>query len=391
MASSCGRWIAAVFAASLVAAASSTDASARTAIVGGPPVSSPVDAPWSVQIEYFLPNGTGLCTGSLIRLDRVVTAAHCIVSSDLRAYLITAGVVSVNAGADFRYAQQQFGVARLYVHPQYDRANNVNDVAVIDLSRPFEATPGVAPIPVGSRLGVRTIVRGFGWGAGAMGQLDWNEHYLDQGVMSQWRCAPARPATICTSSQAGSECFGDSGGGLVLKYPAAPVLAGVASFISDPSCAAGTISGWTDLAAPTNAAWLAGSAAPPVAPRAAAYASLEGDANVGGVDTCTSPSWSGSPSVDFEFVDYDTGDIVQRGGATHRIVEADVDHQLACVAIATNAGGTAEIDSHGYYAIAPALDPKLRLRVRGRGDVFVSDDAYVTLRFHLTFARAAAS
>jgi len=75
---------------------------------------------------------------------------------------------------------------------------------------------------------------------------------------------------------------------------------------------------------------------------------------------CTSGHWDGSPSITYEFVDTRTKEVLQRDARgslllTSRLTGATI----ACRAIATNAGGSARIETNSAAGVGAA--PKLEI------------------------------
>ena len=114
--------------------------------------------------------------------------------------------------------------------------------------------------------------------------------------------------------------------------------------------------GQTDLSSPEIASWLAGDDSPVLAPRSDARAGLNR------VDQstaeCVHPAWSGSPSVDFEFVDRVSGAVLSRGSSRLRVERGQAARDVWCVSVASNGGGVSEaLSSRGLRLSPPAVGP----------------------------------
>ena len=76
----------------------------------------------------------------VILFKKIITAAHCILSTNPKSWKIRAGHLTRND----RESQIRT-VVRLYKHPRYDSRNNNNDITVMIVSPPFEITGRVRP------------------------------------------------------------------------------------------------------------------------------------------------------------------------------------------------------------------------------------------------------
>ncbi len=190
----------------------------------GPIVTSAGQAPWSVVLVANTSGGEQQCSGSLIDLTHVLTAAHCVFDDGTgqliapSGFVINAGIaselpasVAVNVGA-----LEVLRVAAVRVMPGYvyasDTAGVANDVAELTLATPATPTSTVQPIavaPVGAspQPGATTSV--YGWGQSTTGISDQNEHLLTQTVLQPWTCDSGVSARICTVSATADSCPGD--------------------------------------------------------------------------------------------------------------------------------------------------------------------------------------
>jgi hypothetical protein len=364
------QWVFLVGVVVLLSAAPSAWAAGKPKqIVGGNIVTSPEEAPWSVFISATNAEGATLCSGSLIAPDRVVTAGHCVFDNGRQrpssAFSVIAGIVDGRLGADWSRIQAR-QVASSAAHPYYDPAQRGYDIAVLALSHPFDVS-GAAVRPIAPATAPASAVRVYGWGQTGETSRDDRLHSLNQSLVRAFRCLNGVPATLCGQTPTGATCFGDSGGGLVIPT-SPPQLLGVDSIgvaDVDVGCDLGERTGYVDVTAPTIASWLAGDTRPAPGPRATSRAAISpGDPLV-----CSSPSWSGDPQVSFDFLSADTGQVLQSGPATYRANGADLGRPVTCVAVARNAGGTAEA-----LAATPVTmyDPGLGLQVAPSGLLTVS-------------------
>lgn len=134
-------------------------------IVGGHPARIE-DSPWQVALifgQYKEPFRAQFCGGSIINVDWVVTAAHCIVNDSVNRNPANVDVIAnttfYNSGGD------RVGVKEVIVHEKYKPTNNDFDIALLHLgSHVAKLTPIVLPrsadpLPPDTKLIVT------GWGA----------------------------------------------------------------------------------------------------------------------------------------------------------------------------------------------------------------------------------
>lgn len=193
-----------------------------------------------------------LCTGTLVRPNVVMAAAHCFFQADLAGnptadlepvanFRVAAGVGSLfDATGD-----QLYGVTRFAVHPGYDNVNGseelgpeVDDIALMVLDRDVTQVAVVPLLGLDERdqLAEGTTVTISGYGASA---LDRDGPY-DAGEL---RIAEVGVATLAATEMllvgaAGQDtCPGDSGGPVYLFVDGAPRVVGITSR-GDPNATA---------------------------------------------------------------------------------------------------------------------------------------------------------
>ena len=114
--------------------------------------------------------GTGFCTGTLIAVDLVLTAAHCLYDRETGARLPDAGF-RFGAGLTAGRPVAVRGVRRAVVHPGYapdlrDELDRVRtDIALLELDRAIPADQ-VQPIPARGRAGIDALVQVVSYGRG---------------------------------------------------------------------------------------------------------------------------------------------------------------------------------------------------------------------------------
>ena len=137
--------------------------------------SGDVDAPWTVSIgDTYYEDYEHMCGGSIIGLNMVLTAAHCITGT---AFYIDSSVV-VAGVANLKSADraEQFKIDKAVVHPQWQKENHLYvyyDVGIIFTREQFEYGPRIQPLCLPS-LGYEQLPKNLvgdsvtvvGWGRG---------------------------------------------------------------------------------------------------------------------------------------------------------------------------------------------------------------------------------
>jgi secreted trypsin-like serine protease len=94
----------------------------------------PHEFPWQVSLRT--PSGSHFCGGSVINEWWVVTASHCIDGDTPGSLIVVAGDHTRNDASNT--VRQTLPVQRLFMHPQYDPYELMNDVALIKVSTPIQ-------------------------------------------------------------------------------------------------------------------------------------------------------------------------------------------------------------------------------------------------------------
>merc|ERR1719356_406330 len=198
--------------------------------------------PWQVNL-----GGQGImCGGTIVAMNKVVTAAHCVSGNEQRQWTVTAGHNTNNEVNRGGPGVQTRIVRKIVTHPKYDPSQVHHDISIMLLAKPFEYTDYVRPacLPprnfnLGSSTG-RMIISGLG-NTAQTGQTDKfpdTMQYTTIPMCSQSTCKSnanigpyfKEDIMMCGGEAGVDTCQGDSGGPLIANINEKYTLVGVTSF-----------------------------------------------------------------------------------------------------------------------------------------------------------------
>jgi V8-like Glu-specific endopeptidase len=329
----------------------SRDANAIT--FGKEEVEASAKFPWAVQIYYFDKNSTtpsGLCTGTLIKPDVVLTAAHCVPSEG--TFQVKYGATTLEQGGT------TYAVDGAWRNPRYSQSKfGVNDVGLLKLKTQI---PSAVTLPLASVKNLKlaeksNVLNVYGWGEDQNGELStylrsasitnqsaFLSKLIGKNFNSNTWIAAGKYNKIEKVYAGG--CRGDSGGPLVATYKGKLFQVGITSFgaencetavptifmkvsyfVSELNAAVDqlyTNSVVTDRSPPENLI-------PP---------SITGSVKVGSIVTCQPGQWSKNVST-LNFSWSTPNGLINRTGSNLQIDASMTGLELKCTVTATSRAG----------------------------------------------------
>ncbi|CAH2048548.1 unnamed protein product, partial [Iphiclides podalirius] len=218
-----------------------------THIIGGE-IASAGEFPHTVALGYRESNKYFFrCGGSLISERHVLTAAHCVNPIDhIPPSIVRLGVVNIS-GSHWN-ADTDYGVEKIYLHPNSTRPRKYHDLAIIKLVKTVQTSDVVYPVCLYTKEKDPTVMLDIsGWGKSDVTRAATSEvllkarltivprdicnqsytvsRRLPEGIIDEQLCAQDTTGNTDT-------CQGDSGGPLqgLTQTDGHPRLVGITSF-----------------------------------------------------------------------------------------------------------------------------------------------------------------
>ncbi|XP_067628172.1 trypsin-like [Eurosta solidaginis] len=173
-------------------------------------------SPYLVSIHD---SGMYICTGALISLQMVLTAAHCVAYSRGNLIVVEAGITDLY---DTNEDGQMRGVESIHHPCDYNPKTGHMDIGVIKLHSPFKRGSRVEIIELCDtilNLGIKMRVSGWGATSGDSERHSCTLQTTHVNIVPTQECAPMAATSgkmitesmICAKRDGTSPCQGDSG------------------------------------------------------------------------------------------------------------------------------------------------------------------------------------
>ena len=343
---------------------------AKAVVFGEEVPEASTTAPWVASIWYtknISQKPEFICTGSLIRSDIIITAAHC--TFDKGFYWVKLGSDTLDSDAPL------LEVSGTWRDTRYSKKTITNDLGLLKLTRPvYGITPVSIPTPAQiSKISKLTKFKMYGWG---LDQNDEVAKFLRTANLDLQDAAAKRaygtgfkPEVMLASGRyikaeriyAGG-CSGDSGGPLMGAVDGKQVLVGLTSWGSAQGCDRGKPTIFTRvtyyLKNISNGIVLVSKAAKEynqAAPTNIEPASISGDARVGTTLTCDKGTWSEN-TVNFDLYWTSPNRISGERNTSVLVTNEDAGQTFTCVVVGRSRTAQLPVERKITIPSAPVLD-----------------------------------
>ncbi|XP_055699158.1 serine protease snake-like isoform X1 [Phlebotomus papatasi] len=127
------------------------------AVHGEFPHMAAIGEEWENQIRFY-------CGGSLISEKYILTAAHCLTRNIPK--IIRLGDIDLSTDEDNENKVQNYGIEKIFIHPEYRSSSVYNDIALIKLNDSVKFTFNVRPacLYISGIFDNIDILTATGWG-----------------------------------------------------------------------------------------------------------------------------------------------------------------------------------------------------------------------------------
>lgn len=204
--------------------------------------------PWHAAI-LEKPADLYVCGATLVDESWILTAAHCVddylpfVSGIEEILKVRLGEYDVSTTAE-PLPHQEFNISDIQIHPQFNNATLVNDIALLKMSRPAKRRQNIDVVCVaggeeGGRMGNCHVT---GWGRRSENSEHsvvlkeisvplWDQTTCASALRSQFGPSYQLPDTaVCAGAEGRDACDGDGGGPLVCESEGQWYQVGIVSF-----------------------------------------------------------------------------------------------------------------------------------------------------------------
>lgn len=216
-----------------------SDATAAAKIANGTPCAGLNKSPVVVVLKTSPDGRIGLCSGTMLSPNKVLTAAHCL-----------EGASSIDILFGTSTEKFAFVTASSWdIHPAFTRNANgtlVNDVGIVHspTSLPVPSLPILSSSPpqIGNKVSI------FGYGVTSGSADDYGK--LRAGAMT---IGGVDGSNIYANYEASSSnvCSGDSGGPMLLQVGGQQTIAGTTSYGNSVNCSVGEVAVFMNLQSPS--------------------------------------------------------------------------------------------------------------------------------------------
>ncbi|XP_053689277.1 brachyurin-like [Sabethes cyaneus] len=213
----------------------------------------------ALVLTFFADGNSGLCGGTVLTQNFVLTAAHCVVIGTLATH--GTAILGAHNRQVQEPTQQRIDFASINVHPSYIASLLRNDIATVRLASPAVFNNVVQPIDLPALSDTRTFagmtgyISGFGRTSDETGSpasdvvmYTSNPILTNADCQSVWNAIIIQAQNICLSAEGGrSVCNGDSGGPLAIRENGRSLQVGISSLVHASGCASGFPAGFVRI------------------------------------------------------------------------------------------------------------------------------------------------